>query len=273
MCYSHPPPSELPWLFWQLSLVYPFGARRISLINPLLHVSTGESHLMVCFPPMGGARCRSMSILHVKPTRPAYVPICVSFCQVRLERGIHPCSCWRYKRHWRAIDKWGDASKPYQNLLCKRSASATTSMASCATSTKSTLLATSTPSTSVVYALCCSCKRLLPHVLDWGNLKLHVGGRGVFRERHCRHLLLDSHLIGCQLVDCCVDISNGIGVAPPYVLPRVLPIMCAAVCVTVVASSAVSVSSSLSLSANTLNMFVPPCEYSCCPVVIRRARD
>jgi hypothetical protein len=86
MCYFHPPPSELPRLFWQLSLVYPFGAWRISLINPLLCISAGESHLMVCFPPMGGARCQSRSILHVEPTRPAYVPICVSFCQVRLER-------------------------------------------------------------------------------------------------------------------------------------------------------------------------------------------
>jgi hypothetical protein len=67
----------------------------------------------------------------------------------------------------------------------------------------STLLATSTALIGVVYALCRSRKRLLPHVLDWGNLKLCVGGRGVCHERHRRHLLLDSHLIGCQLVDCC----------------------------------------------------------------------
>ncbi len=198
MCYFHPPPSELPRLFWQLNLVHPFGARRISLVNPLLHVSAGESHLMVGFVPMGGARCQSMSVLHVKPTQPAYVPICVSFCQVRLERGIRPCSCWRYKRHWRAIDKWGDASKPALNLLCKCSASATTSTASCATSTTSSLLAASSASPRVEYALGRSRKRLLPHVLDWGDLKLRVGGRGVCRKSHRRHLLLDSHLICCQ---------------------------------------------------------------------------
>ncbi len=203
MCYFHPPPSELPRLFWQLSLVHPFGARRISLVNPLLRISAGESHLMVGFAPMGGARRRSMSILHVKPIRPAYVPICISFCQVRLERGIRPCSCWRYKCHWQAIDKWGDASKPALNLLCERSMFPTTSMASCATLTTSTLLTASSALPRVEYALGHSCKRLLPHVLDLGDLKLRVGGNGVFCERHRRHLLLDSHLIGCQLVDCC----------------------------------------------------------------------
>jgi hypothetical protein len=112
MCYFRPSLSELSRLFWQLSLVHPFGAWHISLVNLLLRVSAGESHLMVYYAPMGGARRQSMSILHVEPTRPAYIPISVSFCLVRLERGIHPCSCWWYKRHWRAIDKWGDASIP-----------------------------------------------------------------------------------------------------------------------------------------------------------------
>jgi hypothetical protein len=148
-----------------------------------------------------------MSLKYVHPPRQTHMTsirsiFCVSFCQVRLERGIHACSCWRYKCHWRAIDKWGDDSKPALNLLCERSASTTTSTASCATATTSTTLATSTTSSVVVYALCHSCKRLLPHVLDWGNMKLRVRGRGVCRKHHCRHLLLDSQLIGCQLVDC-----------------------------------------------------------------------
>jgi hypothetical protein len=88
-------------------------------------------------------------------------------------------------------------------MCCERSASVTTSTASCATATASTKLATSTTLSVGVYALCHSCKRLLPHVLDWGNMKLHLGGRGVCREHHHCQLLLGSQLIGCQLIDCC----------------------------------------------------------------------
>jgi hypothetical protein len=157
---------------------------------------------MVSFAPMGGAHCGSMSIIHVEPTQPAYVPICVSCCCIRLERSIHPCSCWGYTCHWRAINEWGDASIPSRNLLCKCPTSATTSRATCAPSTTSTTLATATTMPGVEDALCRSCKRLLPHVLDWGDLKLCVGGRGVCREPHRCHLLLDSQLIGCQFIDC-----------------------------------------------------------------------
>jgi hypothetical protein len=202
MCYFCPPPSELPRLFRKHIFVHPFGAWCIALVNPLLGIAAGESHLMVRFAPMGGAHCRSMSILHVEPTRPAYIPICVFCCCVRLERGIHPCSCWGYNRRWRAIEKWGDAPKSSLKLLSKQSTSASTSPATRATTATSTMLATATALLGVEAALCRSCKRLLPHVPDGGDLKLCVVGRCVCCERHCRHLLLDSQLIGCQLVDC-----------------------------------------------------------------------
>jgi hypothetical protein len=89
-----------------------------------------------------------------------------------------------------------------RHLVCKRSTSAPASMTSCASSSMSAMLAVSSASPRVEHALGRSHKRLLPYVLDRGDVKLCVRGGGVCHERHCRHLLLDGHLICCKLVDC-----------------------------------------------------------------------
>ncbi len=158
--------------------MHPFGAWGISLVNPLLRISARESHLMVRFAPMGGARCQRVPILHVEPTQPAYIPIRVLFGQVQLEWGIHPCSCWGYKCPWGGTYKWGNTSISSRCLVCECSASAPSSMTACATSSTSSTLAASAALPRVEHALGRSRKMLLPHVLDRGDVKLRVWGGG-----------------------------------------------------------------------------------------------
>jgi hypothetical protein len=190
-----------------------------------------------------------------------------------LERGIHACSCWRYKRHWWAIDKWRDTSKPALNLLCECSTSVTTSTTTRATPAMSTMLATTTALPGVEAALCHSCKRLLSHMLDGGDLKLCVVGRCVCREHHRRHLLLDSQLIGCQLVDCRGylrrDSSRPIICGSNGASRRECRCLGGCCCSCIIGCVCV-----LALLSNTLNILMPPPgAYPSCSVVVRSARD
>ncbi len=168
--------------------------------------------------------------------------------------------------------KWGNTSISSWRLVCKCTVSASSTTTACASPTTSSLLAASTTLSRVENTLSRSRKWLLPHVLHRGDVKLRVWGGGGCCECHRCHSLLDGHLVCRKLVNCQV-ISKGIVAAPPYVFPRVLPVVKAAVCFTVFSLSTMLMSSLSSCSDNTLNMLLPPGTYPCCPVVIQRARD